>query len=359
MQTHELDFVQTGASSRTLKMRQSTQAMEDQYLGMLTNIVKSGSWKDPQTGNPWSPNASFFEPIREVINSLKTDLTDEHNTNEEIMQNATNAITAVNTARDTRLSGVVLTKKNQMISDRGTHNTCRVNENTAISTMEASCEAFHQAPRCRADAASPAHEQDWYAGADEGDSSAGGLLAVVQKAVTCKADIGTATSKAGECDQAQNTFTTAWCDYKDELSDTCSVHETDWTAAKANWVAANHTIHSLESEQKIIYRMLGRIECYITWLEGGAERAHMPTAGDIETCKNSVVTDTPLDVDRHTTAATIDSEKGVCESSTWTGDESIADVPENNNHNTWYGREFGDNLFTSHDKLVAGSACSS
>lgn len=337
----DLEHVQEHGAERVNKMKQSASAMEDQWRGLVANIAESNSWTNPATGNPWVPDKSLvLDPVKNVIDQMREQLVGQKDLNTWIMGNHTAEIAACNAAREAALTGTVIPLKTAMIAARGAHAGCRGEENTAISAMEAQCKKFDDLskPTCT-------HEQDWFAGFAEGTEGAGSLKELVANAASCKADIASTTSKAEECDGKQTSFTSAFCEYATELDTTCTTHDDCYTTQTGNWGLANGSIQKLEEEQKTIFRMLGRIECYLNLLFSKADNS-VPTQADITTCENTAVTDTPLDV-----TYGVQEDRGLCYDDPRVNDESPANKPGSD---AWYNKEF-DASIALHSKLNANT----
>lgn len=339
----DLDFSHAQTSSRMSRMLQSGQAMEDQWKGILQQIVDSGSWSNPKTGAPWIPNQDLLDPVKEVIENMEGELAGQQALNSEIMGNHTAAIVACNSARDAALTGTVATKLQASRTAEDAHSDCRDAEDTKITDMEQKCGVFEGLQKC-------GHEQDWFAGYEEGDAGPGSLKEAVTAAVACKSTIAAATSQATTCDTAQTTFRDAWCSYASELDTVCSTHESCYDLQKSNWNAASDSITVLQKEQKTIFRMLGRIRCYLEILFRRSQEgtAYVPKQSDIETCQDTAITkDGHLDVNYGSIA-----ERGLCK-----GADNVKDEPTDNGpgSTTWYDTKFGG--MKTHDKLNSNSAC--
>lgn len=339
----EFDVARSQASSRTKSLQKSTQEMEDQYKNILMQIAKSGSWKDPATGNPWVPEKKFLDPVKDVLQDMENELTEQQELNTGIMGNHTQSIINCNSARDALLTGEVTNLKNAMTGARSTHSTCRSNEDSTIADMESQCTTFDDIVKCD-------HDYDWFAAIadDNGDSGAGSLSATIGQAGRCRNGIAATSRKAAECDRNQDDFRSAWCDYQAKLKETCDSHDTCYNGATDNWNLAESTILQLEKEQKTIFRMLGRIRCYLNLLFGASDKTTPPSNDDIATCQSTSVTDTPLDV-----TYGVKAQRGLCyeadavksENTTWSSP----------GEDEWYNKEFG--TMTLHDKLQGNSEC--
>merc|ERR1719181_279901 len=61
--------------------------MEDEWKGIVENIVKSGSWQNPNTGEPWVPTSDMLDPVESVIKAMEDELGEQKDTNTNIMGN--------------------------------------------------------------------------------------------------------------------------------------------------------------------------------------------------------------------------------------------------------------------------------
>jgi len=294
----DFDVSRAQGHSRTARMQQTTQAMVDQWKSFVVNVAKSGSWKDPQTGNPWIPDKEvMLEPVQQVIVDMEGELDSQKDLNTWIMGNHTQDIANCISNRNNALTAIGSHEKQTMINSRNSHSSCRALEVTEMTDMEAECLLFENIEKCD-------HEQDWFAAYDEGNEDANSLHDVVQKAVTCKTAVHDLTQKANECDADQKQFTKDWCDYHDEVETVCNTFNTCHANRIADWDLANETIVDLEREQKVIFRMLGRIRCYLDLLfakaneDGTGSNGEVPTLQSIEECENvEKIEDSSLDVE--------------------------------------------------------------
>lgn len=337
----DLDLIHSSALSRTSSMHKSTQAMEDQYKALLMNIAESKSWSDPVTGNPWVPDKSLvLDPVLGVIQNMESELEGQKTLNSEIMGRHTQAIVDCNTARDNALTGPVSQDKSTMQSRRSTHSTCRGNEDKEITDMERDCQSFIGMNRC-------GHEQNWYAALNDGQGGSGSLQAIISQAEKCRTGIADTKAKAEECDSDQDNFKQAFCNYADSLQTTCDTHKDCYDLNTGNYDTATGTITTLETEQKTIWRMLGRIRCYLDLLfqaNGGTP----PVQADIENCQNTAITtDTTLTVDYGSKAP-----RGKCFDAAAVNDEKIDNLPGSTG---FYNKEL--DAYKAHEKLQENSDC--
>lgn len=334
------DFGDVHGSSKTSRMQATTEAMEDQWKGLLVKIVNSGSLNDPATGNPWMPSKSLIlDPVETAVGEMEQQLKDEKGLNSDIMKNHADNIRACIAARDTALDGEVKGLKQTMQSARGTHSTCRTAEDGAITTMEANCGHFEGLQKC-------GFEQDWFAQYSE--TGTGGLADVVDAAVTCKANIATTSGKAAECDADQSAFAGAACSYGQRVREVCATYDTCYGKQTSNWDQASTSIQKLEAEQKIIYRMLGRIRCFLNVLYDKVNNGEVPTQADIDACVGATVTDEPLDVAYDSKATTPYDCAGAPHPAVADETAQFA-AGYGPGDSSWYSAEFG--TMTEHGKL--------
>lgn len=334
------DFGDAHGNSKTSRMQATTEAMEDQWKGLLQKIVASKSLNDPSTGNPWMPSKSLIlDPVEGAVTAMEGELKAEKDVNSAIMKSHADAVRTCISTRDGLLDGEVRGLKNTMQSTRTTHSQCRTAEDGAITTMESNCGHFNGLPKC-------GFEQDWFAQYSETQS--GGLADVVDAAVTCKGNIATTSTKAAECDAAQTSFAGAACNYGNRVREVCAAYDTCYNKQTSNWDQAEGSIKKLEAEQKIIYRMLGRIRCFLNVLYEKVNNGEVPEQSDIDACVAGTVTDEPLnvayDMKQTTTYDCANSPHPAVEDETaaFAAGYGPGDA-------TWYSAELGS--MTAHEKL--------
>lgn len=336
-------------SGRVEKMRHSTAEMEEQYKGLLQNIVSSGSMNDPKTGTPWLPSKNFFDVVDKQFKQLIKELEDEHSDNQQIMDDAHAAVKKCNTERGTDFTkgGGVLAKQSASATARGTHKDCRVQEDKDIFSMESKCATFDSlATKCE-------ENQDWYvqyqSSADLDVTAENTLQQVVTAAVACKGGVDTLTTCAKTCDGDQSAFVAAFCTYEKTLSDTCKKHNDCYKQETTFLDTSNKSVAELEIEQKTIYRMVGKVDCYIEKLLQ-AEVSMMPKQSDIQQCIDQVVDDSPLDI-RYDPVVKEDA----CMQNSALGAD-LASPTHRPGKTAWYDKEM-DGL-KKHEKLNANVGCS-
>jgi hypothetical protein len=321
--------------------------MEDQYKALLQNIVSSGSMNDPATGKPWLPSQNFFDVVEKQFQSLKDELTAEKTANEGILSDAHTAVVACNTARNTRFTEAngIVALQGTMQTARGTHSTCRHDEDGKIDDMESKCAAFDNlASKCD-------ENQDWYAQYNDGSvvaEAANTLQEVVSKATACKGAVDVTTTTANQCDGDQTAFKGAFCTYEKELSKECEKHHACYVLQTNNLEASTKSVKALEIEQKTIWRMVGKVDCYLRVLMGAGVNS-MPTQADIATCSAKVIDDTELDI----TYTAPQPEDKCMDNAALNGD--LASPTNRPGAGSWFTTEMAG--LTAHNKLNDDAPC--
>lgn len=343
MQAHELEAL-GGGSSGTGAMMQNAKQMENQYKDILQNVVQSGSWDDPVTGKPWVPSKrDVLDPVDKILEDMKGVLVDQKDANNGIMGAHERDIKACNSVLSSAIADTIVGLRGTMQTDRGNHKTCRKQEDTDIVNMESTCKSFDtmQAATCN-------QEQNWFAAITTGAEGQGSLRETVTQAVACRTNIQKTTAQANTCDGLQATFTESYCSYKTELDSACSTQSSCWDTAKQNRDLAAQTIDTLETEQKVVYRMIGRIKCYLALLFRKADGGSTPVQADITACEGAKVTDAPLDIDYGSVEPKLD-----CYNLPGVVEEQVSNAPGDGK---WFSAEFGS--MTQHGKLTPdSSAC--
>lgn len=335
-------------SGRVQKMQENTKQMEDQYRALLQNIVSSGSMQNPETGKPWLPSQNFLDVVEAQFKALKDELKNEKEQNEGILAQAHQNVVDCNTARKTSFDAPgtgVLALQGVMKTDRGTHSTCRGVEDDNIADMEDKCKQFD-------DLASKCDEnQDWYAQYNDASivaDASNTLQTVVAKATACKGSVDTVTDKAAECDADQTAFKKSFCDYEKHLSAVCATHNSCYTLQTANLATSRASVEALEKEQKTIWRMVGKVECYLGKLMKAGVNS-MPKQSDIEECASTAIADDALTITYKDPVA----EDACMDNAALNND--LASSSYRPGVQAWYDHEMTG--LTAHNKLNDNVAC--
>merc|ERR1719271_656088 len=314
-----LDALHAG-SGRVQKMQENTKQMEDQYRALLQNIVSSGSMQNPETGKPWLPSQDFLTVVEQQFTALKDELKNEKSQNEGILAQAHQNVVDCNTARKTAFDAAgtgVVALQGAMQTARGTHSQCRKDEDVDIADMEDKCKQFD-------DLASKCDEnQDWYAQYNEASidaPAANTLQTVVAKATACKGSVDTVTATAAQCDADQT----------------------------SNLATSRASVEALEKEQKTIWRMVGKVECYLSKLVAAGVNS-MPTQADITSCSSKTIGDDELTI---TYKDPVPEDKCM-DNAALNGD--LASPTNRPGQQGWYDHEMAG--LTAHNKLNDNVAC--
>lgn len=328
-------------------MQQSAQQMSDAYKKLLQDILSAGSLQDPVTGKDYVPPENVLDLVRGQFDGLETELKTQQGINQGIMDAHEQTIRDCNIARANAFAGDdgVVAKKDAMTAARTTHGDCREAEDKAIDEMETQCKKFQDLRRC--DVA----DQNWYAVSSDAGSFENSLDTVILEAEGCRTDVATVSSKAVECDGAQDTFKAAFCAYEEALTTTCSTLSSCYTTATTNRDTADTSIKGLEEEQKTMWRMIQKVHCYLDLLFEAA-RKHtegMPTQAKIDECNGKIVDADEISI-TYDAAAAMDA----CEHHADVKDEQ-ADDDYKPGTPDWYAGELQS--YEKHGKLKENSPC--
>lgn len=350
---HILDALHTG-SGRVKKMQENTQAMETQYKALLQSIVDAKSLDDPATGKPFLPADNFFEVVDEQFNSLLGELSNEKTQNEGLLAQALQNVVDCNTAMETSMDGIVSSEQGAMTIARQYHSECRARENGDIEDMESECGKFDElSSKC-------SDNQDWYAASNDASIGGGGsntLSAVIAQADKCKDAVTKVSEQSADCDSGQSTFKSTYCSYASRVTTVCTEQNSCYTQQVANHGVTKSSVEDLEKEQKIIYKMVKKVQCYVGKLRE-AEKNNMPTQADIADCSSR-------DPDASSLTITYDdpAPQSACMANTDLGTTTWntklgGETPGPTNKpgvGSWYNTEFG--TLTTHNTLNEDCAC--
>jgi len=344
----QLSGVLQAGSGRVKKMQENTQQMEDQYRALLQNIVSSGSMQNPETGKPWLPSQDFLTVVEQQFTALKDELKNEKSQNEGILAQAHQNVVDCNTARKTAFDAAgtgVVALQGAMQTARGTHSTCRNGEDSDIADMEDKCAQFDAlASKCD-------ENQDWYAQYNDASivaDASNTLQTVVAKATACKGSVDTVTATAAQCDADQTAFKKSFCDYEKHLSAVCHTHNECYKLQTSNLATSRASVEALEKEQKTIWRMVGKVECYLSKLVAAGVNS-MPTQADITSCSSKTIGDDELTI---TYKDPVPEDKCM-DNAALNGD--LASPTNRPGQQGWYDHEMAG--LTAHNKLNDNVAC--
>lgn len=284
MQSHNADL---GMSldmnfklSKLADLQLTTKRMESEYKAMAEAMIKKQF--DPATGNPYSDahNKDIWTTVNEQFNVLLWQLDEEKATNTQLIVSATKRVNDCNDARnaafDEPVTGVKARLK-ALQDTRDLHKTCRGEENTKIAKRGQSCGEFVAKNLC------DAHENRYQYFAKTGNDVPTEVLEAVASAQVCKTDLAAEVLKSQSCDVKQRTFETAFCQYGEKLTDTCTELDVcrERTVRERDQVVAG--VSELEANQKIVYRMVQKVKCYVEAMRGKFKTL---TQADIQKCED-------------------------------------------------------------------------
>jgi len=282
------------------KMKKETTALADHYKGLLQQIVTAGSLVNPETGTPYIPDFQFLGIVEQQFETITSELEAQKIANDALIATQHTEMKGCNTARDTAFTndGGVIAKQGSMRSARSTHGTCRGEEDTKIETMETDCGDFDELVKKCDDGAGQSHNgQDWYAAFDDSSDGAESTLRnVVNQATMCHAAVDAVTTQAQQCDNDQDAFEQAYCTYSAALVAACTTYDSCYDVSYQDLNTTKDNIQLLEAEQKDIYTMVGKVECFLNVLIQASNHSRQPVQSDITTCQDTAIDTSALDI---------------------------------------------------------------
>lgn len=324
----------SGQGSRAVQMQKTAEDMEEFYRSMLEQAVKSQSLDDQ---NPVVTNKGYLDKVEEQFGLLEDELKTEKGLNQKLVTDTRQTVQNCNSARGAGFAGEngAVSLKGKMSDARNTHEGCRDTENVYITQMETNCGKFQGAQKCSTD-------QEWYETASFQD--------VVAKAVVCKQNVSAVATKAADCDVKQGVFEKKFCVYASKLETVCSEYDSCYTAAKSAYEVVEADVKEIEDSQKLVWLILQRVRCYIDALET-VDATSKPTEDMITNCKAGSYSADILTIEYKPLP-----DRDLCLDHPDVKDEPTANKPGSVG---WEAQEYGEEKFTSHDKLSDPSACDS
>lgn len=264
------------SGSRISKIEESTQKMADTYGKLLQKIVDQKSLADPKTGTPYTPDSVVMETISNSFGGIVTALGGEKETNQKLMNEAQQHVVSCATTKQSAydLADVGVTAlQGKAQTAREAHDGCRDVEASLESTMNTECGTFDGL------VADCTQFKSYQYFTDENS----GLKGVETAASKCNDATIAHNSQSNTCDGKQDAFESAFCKYALKLESTCDNYKTCHDNAIDDWGSVNVSVHELEKSQKLVLKMVRKVQCYIKALtEATAEK--MPTQADIDHC---------------------------------------------------------------------------
>lgn len=268
------------SSDMTLKsvMKDQGAALEAEYRQLLQNAINRGKNPNDQA---YVPNQDHLSEAEKLFGFLKNDLQTQRDENQELIDHANQQVAKcndnANSFFDAPDTGINALKKKQQDA-RTTHSDCRGVEETKIEKYRVSKEDFDSQ-----NSAGCVQEQDWWA--DTGND-AGSFNALVAAGVEAHTDKNNKEAQEAQCDKDQQAFESAFCKYAALLDHTCGEYDTCYVAKTESRNDIGGTVVELETSQKLVWKMIQKIECYIDKLQNAPNQ--MPTDADMRFCVNMV-----------------------------------------------------------------------
>lgn len=281
--------------SKLADLQLTTKRMETEYKAMAYAIINKEI--DPATGNPYeAPKAAaMWSTVNEQFNLLLEQLDSEKAVNQKLLDQAHANVAQCNTDRNTAYTETdgVNDRDQQTTDDRTSHTDCRTSENAHIEVRNQNCSAFVEKALC------DAHENDYnyfVASDDVGpnyQSVPQALLDAIEHAEDCKDSLHKEKLVSQDCDAKQRTFEMAFCMYDLTLRTTCTALDSCYSAATADLNLVNTSVAELETNQKVVYKMVQKVKCYVDAMSANFKTL---TASHIKTCEDQKHDASKLDI---------------------------------------------------------------
>lgn len=305
MQSHQADL--GGAEGVNLRMSKladlqlTTKRMETEYKAMATAIINKEI--DPKTGRPYeAPRGKNGEDIWDVVdgqfNMLLWQLEEERKVNQKLVDKANERVAQCNTDRDSAYNakpGGVIDLDEITGTKRTVHDACRQTENTAIGERKDSCTRFVNRELCQ----DHMDDYNYFTQANPGDdaehyqSVPQKLIDAINNAEECKGELAHEVVISEQCDEKQDEFELAFCQYDKKLTDTCNTLDDCYQAATDDRTAVVEGVSELEKNQKVVYKMVQKVRCYV---EAMKSKFKTLTNADIQKCENMVLDASTLSI---------------------------------------------------------------
>lgn len=269
------------AGARIGKLEENAKQMADSYGAILQNIVDKHSLVDPVTGAPYTPPPLIMETLSTTFATLETQLENEKSLNQGLVDTSYDHVVTCASHKQANFTGTggVDELNSAMDNARSAHDGCRDEEIAHENTKATECGAFDDlVATCQKD-------YTYFTSYSKNtDSASDSLTNVLAQAGKCEKAVNKLADKAESCDGKQETFEHTFCTFANKLDRVCSQYTNCHSAAEVDWTSVNTSVHALEASQKIVFKMLRKVMCYITTLsEASADK--MPTQADIKKCQ--------------------------------------------------------------------------
>lgn len=268
MQAHNADLGSAGDVSFRLSkladLQLTTKRMETEYKAMAKAIINKEI--DPKTGRPYeAPRGdNMWQVVEDQFDMLLWQLGEERKTNQKLIDDINQRVKDCNTAMDdahTEPKTGVNARNTIQLAKETAHTDCRATENTKIEERKDSCGRFVAQKVCEV------HQNDYnyFTAAVQGDhqSVPDALLDAIRDATECKTELGHENTQSAKCDEMQAAYELAFCEYDQKLTDTCDTLDTCYASAIADRTAIVAGVTDLETNQKVVYKMVQKVRCYV------------------------------------------------------------------------------------------------
>lgn len=273
------------SEAKISKMEKSAQQMADNYNAMLQKVVDSKSLTDPNTGKPYLPDETLVGILEDTFAKLEDGLDEEKTTNQGLITNQYDRVVECNTVKTNAFAATpdgVDAKAAAMEAAKTEHNNCRDIEITKENDATTKENAFNsEVGTCGS--TEYQYYVDFKNTANQGQS--GSLQKIIDAADLAAKAIIARDDHATSCDGLQTTFEAAFCGYSHKLETVCSEYGQCRDMTEADYATVKTSVQSLEASQKILLKMLRKVQCYIQVLENASE-SNMPTQANITDCSD-------------------------------------------------------------------------
>lgn len=297
---------------------------------------------EPQLGEEYKPPVQAIEAVEETFETMRTQLASEQGTSQNMITGANEVIAAVNDRMEGNFNRPVTgVNATELVSDNAkiAHEACRVQENTLIKASKDQCTIFNNYDRCGDKTQLKSHEQNWFVHFKDtsvpANQAGTSLKTMVDNAMTCRTDLIAEYAKARECDEKQEDYEIAFCEYAFNLETTSRKYDKEYNAANISRNDIVATVRTIETDGKLIMKMVKKIECYLQTLKAVQATNSIPTLDDLNNCIAEDPSVTELDIDYVACEPKTDLKPELYKIRHWPGSDTGG----------WAAEKYGDNLF--------------
>lgn len=259
---------------------------------------------EPQLGSEYVPPQQAIEAVEQTFSFMYTKLSEEQPVSQKMIVDANKVVADCNDAMEANFNdpqtGVNVTEQ-LMQTKNGEHRQCRIQENQLIAASKAQCTIFNNYDKCGANTQIGSFEQNWYVHYKDTSVHANQvgttLQTIVTNAMKCRTDLQAEHTKADECDDKQGDFEVQFCLYAEKLETTSQQYDQCYTAANNSRNDIVATVQTVETDGKLIMKMVKKIQCYLQTLKNVQALNSIPTYNDLQNCIAEDPSTTELDID--------------------------------------------------------------